>query len=143
MNTITVATLDVLDPGDLLAIRSRLTRPQSEFQIEVSRVMAGDISSITPVALWHVDGALVAWACSHVWKDFQTLEQFTDPQFRRRGIATGLSAALVGAGVLDIRQPVAVFSATTEAVARRLWAVEVVRFERVGSEWVHATPPPG
>ena len=143
MNTISVATLDALDPADCLAIRSRLTNPKSEFQVEVSRVLSGESSSITPIAMWHMDGALLAWACSHRWKDFaQTLEQYTDPHFRRRGIGMSLASALIAAGVLCRSEPVAVFSPATEAAASRLWMPGLVeRFERLGNEWVPATPP--
>ena len=125
---ITITTVDGLAASDCLAIVQRLTRPASEFQIEVAARRDGRISSATPIALWHDRGTLLAWACSHVWRDYQTLEMFTDARHRGRGIALALSATLLAGGVLDQRRPLAVFAPSTAAIARRLgFAVE--RFE--------------
>lgn len=133
---ISVATVDGLDPRDMLAIRHRLTRPGSEFQVEVSAVLEGEASSCTPIAVCHVDGALVGWACSHVWRDTQTLEQFVDERHRRRLMALSLSSALVARGVLDRTKPVAVFSPATGMIARKLGMLIVHEYERQGAEWV-------
>ena len=125
---ITITTVDGLAAGDCLAIVQRLTKPASEFQIEVAACRDGRISSATPIALWHDRGTLLAWACSHDWRDYQTLEMFTDARHRGRGIALALSATLLAGGVLDQRRPLAVFAPSTAAIARRLgFAVE--RFE--------------
>ena len=135
MNQVTTTTIDGLNKLDLLAIRSRLTKPGSEFQIEVATVMKGDGSSCTPIAVWHIDGAMVGWACSHVWRGMQTLEQFVEDRYRNTGKATALAAVLIGAGTIDIRKPLAVFSPTTAEIARKLGCAEVVLFQRAGSEW--------
>lgn len=135
MNQITIANLDGLEPGDCLAICYRLTKAGSEWQREVRGVLEGSASSCTPVALWHDDGALVGWACSHEWREMQTLEQFTDERHRGRGIGTALAAALMGAGVIDPSQTVAVFGEQTERLAGRL-GMRPIRYERSGSEWV-------
>ena len=137
MNQITIATLDGLEPGDCLAICYRLTKSGSEWQREVRGVLEGSVSSCTPVALWHDDGALVGWACSHEWRELQTLEQFTDVRHRGRGIGTALAAALMGAGVIDPHEPVAVFGEQTERLAQRL-CMRPIRYERSGSDWVVA-----
>ena len=136
MNQITLTTVDGLDPRDMLAIRSRLTKPDSEFQAEVAAVLQGEGSSCTPIAVWHRDGAMLGWACSHVWRDMQTLEQFVDDRYRNNGIGTALSAMLAASGVVDVRKVLAVFSPKTAAIARRLGVTEVVLFERRGTEWV-------
>lgn len=136
MSSIVITTVDGMEPSDLNAIRSRLTKPSSEFQAEVARVLTGEISSCTPIALHHRDGALIGWACSHAWRDMQTLEQFTDERHRRRGIAVALSAALVAHGVIDRRQPLAVFSDATAVIARRLGVADVRQYRRDGADWV-------
>ena len=135
MNQLTLATIDGLDPQDMIAIRSRLTKPGSEFQTEVATVLEGAGSSCTPIAVWHHDGAMVGWACSHVWRALQTLEQFVEERYRNTGKGTALTAVLVGAGVIDIRKPLAVFSPATADIARKLGCVDVVLFQRQGSEW--------
>ena len=135
MNQVTLATIDGLDRLDLLAIRSRLTKPGSEFQIEVATVLDGAGSSCTPIAVWHCDGAMVGWACSHIWRAMQTLEQFVEQRYRNTGKGTALTAVLAGAGVIDIRKPLAVFSPATADIARKLGCAEVVLFQRAGSEW--------
>jgi len=135
MNQVTLTTVDGLDPRDMLAIRSRLTKPSSEFQIEVATVLEGEGSSCTPIAVWHHDGAMVGWACSHVWRAMQTLEQYVEDRYRNTGKATALTAVLLGAGVIDSRKPLAVFSPATADIARKLGFAEVVLFQRNGSEW--------
>lgn len=136
MNQITLTTVDGLDPRDMLAIRSRLTKPGSEFQLEVATVLEGEGSSCTPLAVWHRDGAMLGWACSHVWRGMQTLEQFVDERHRRSGIGTALASMLVGAGVVNASKVLAVFSPTTADIARRLRVSEVVLFQRNGNEWL-------
>jgi hypothetical protein len=135
MNQVTLTTIDGLDQRDMIAIRSRLSRPGSEFQIEVATVLEGEGSSCTPIAVWHCDGAMVGWACSHVWRAMQTLEQFVDDRYRNTGKGTALTAVLLGAGVIDIRKPLAVFSPATADIARKVGCAEVVLFQRAGSEW--------
>lgn len=138
MDSITLVAADGLDPSDANAIARRLTRGGSEFQIEIASVLAGDTSSATPIALWHSEGCLAAWACSHRWRDMQTLEMFTDERFRGRGIACALSAALIAAGILDRGQPLAVFRETTQRIAERLGFADVRRYARAGNDWLPA-----
>jgi hypothetical protein len=135
MNQVTLTTIDGLEPRDMLAIRSRLTKQGSEFQIEVAQVLEGDASSCTPVAVWHADGAMLAWACSHVWRGMQTLEQYVEERYRNTGKATSLTSFLLSCGVISADKPLAVFSPFTADIARKLGCVEVVLFERRGSEW--------
>ena len=132
---ISIVALDALDQRDLWAIRTRLTRPGSEFQAEVAAVLDGERSSCTPVAVCHLDGGLIGWACSHVWRETQTLEQYVDEQYRRSGIALALSAALVARGTIDRNRPVSVFSPATSVIVRKIGALIVHEYERQGSEW--------
>lgn len=137
MTQIVFTTVDGLDPAELTAIARRLTRPNSDFQREVVEVATGKASSSTPIALWHEDGCLVAWAASHVWQEKQTLEQFTDERHRKRGIASALSAALIASGAIDRYEAIAVFSPSTASIAARLGLMPI-RYERRGSDWVLA-----
>jgi hypothetical protein len=133
---ISVVSVDGLEPRDLFAIRSRLTKPESEFQREVATVLEGEASSCTPIAVCHIDGALVGWACSHIWNDTQTLEMFVDPRHRASCMALALSAALVIHGVIDRNKSLAVFAPATGAIARKLGVLNVVEYERSGAGWV-------
>ena len=135
MNQVTLTTIDGLDPRDMLAIRSRLTKPGSEFQAEVSAALEGEASSCTPVAVWHADGSMLAWACSHVWRGMQTLEQYVEERYRNTGKATSLTSFLLSCGVISADKPLAVFSPFTADIARKLGCVEVVLFERRGADW--------
>ena len=135
---ISILALDGVHPRDLLAIKLRMTHEDSEWQQEVTAVLEGQASNITPVALCHRDDGLVGWACSHVWRGMQTLEQWVDDRHRRCGVATALSAALVAHGTLDRRGTIAVFSEHTEGIARRLGFADVHRYMHDGADWVHA-----
>lgn len=135
MNQVTLTTVDGLDPRDMVAIRTRLTKPGSEFQLEVAQVLEGEGSSCTPIAVWHADGAMLAWACSHVWRGMQTLEQYVEERYRQTGKATALTAFLLSSGTIDAAKPLAVFSPFTGHIARKLGVADVVLFERRGSEW--------
>lgn len=133
---IAVVALDAVEPRDLLAIRSRMTHAGSEWQSEATAVLNGDASNITPVALCHVDGGLVGWSCSHVWREMQTLEQWVDERWRGRGIASALSSALIAHETLDRSKPLAVFSERTQGIARRLGFNDVRHYHHDGTDWV-------
>lgn len=134
MNVIHLTTVDGLSRQHANAIVRRLTRPGSEFQREVALVLDGTGSSSTPVSVWQSDGAIVAWACSHVWEGKQTIEMFTDERHRNTGKATALASMLIGGGVLDRDQPVAVFSVEAHSIATRLGFV-ALRYERHEGGW--------
>lgn len=135
MSSIILTTADGLEPNDALAICYRLTKPDSECNLEIRQLLDGKGSSDTPIALWHEDGALLGWACSHVWNNVQTLEMFTGERHRGRGIATALSAMLMADGVIDSAERLAVFSPVTADIARRLGCVEVELYERRDGGW--------
>ena len=133
---ISVVSLDALEPRDLFAIKSRLTKQSSEFQREVSGVLEGELSSCTPIAVCHLGGAMVGWACSHIWRDTTTLEMFVDERHRKSCIALALAAALVIHGTVDRNKAVAVFAPATAAIARKLGVLDVREYERSGTDWV-------
>lgn len=136
MASIILTTVDGLEPHDANAIYRRLTWNGSEFQVEVAQVLAGESSSNTPIALWHEDGAVFGWACSHIWREMQTLEQFVDERHRRKCIGLTLSAALVSHQIIDRNKPLTVFSDVTAAIARKLWHAPVVMYKHDGGDWV-------
>jgi hypothetical protein len=140
METISLVAADGLAESDAIAIVRRLTHAESEFQQEIAGILAGTASFSTPVALWHSDGCLAAWACSHVWREQQTLEQFTDWRYRHRGIATALAAFLRSAGIIAPASRLAVFSPHSYRIATRLGFSEVWRYERSGGEWLPVEP---
>lgn len=135
MNHITLTTVDGLEPRDALAIVRRLTKPESEWQAEVGAMLEGTGSSSTPLVVRHQDGCVIGWACSHVWREQQTLEMYVDERHRRRGIATTLASMLMDSGVINRTQPVAVFSEPTASIATRLGLTPVL-YRREGSDWV-------
>lgn len=125
-----VTTVQDLEEDDAACILLRLTKPGSEFQQEVK-----EGKSTTPiVVVW--DGAVVAWAATHNWRGLQTLEAFTDQEFRRRGIATVAASMLIATGHIERANPVAVFSPLCVSIAATLGCRDVRLFERRGDDWV-------
>jgi hypothetical protein len=140
METISLVAADGLAESDAIAIVRRLSKQGSEFQLEIAGILNGEASSATPLALWHSDGCLAAWACSHLWREQQTLEHFTEKRFRNRGIATALSAFLRSAGVIAPSDRMAVFSPHSARIASRLGFADVWRYERNGADWLAVEP---
>ena len=108
----------------------KLCRDGSEMQQEFGT------GSGTPVAVVYVQYRPAAWAATHVWREMQTLEGFTDERQRRRGLQRFAATGLIAAGHLDIRQPVAVFSPDCVGLTRSLGFVEVKLFRRADSDWI-------
>jgi hypothetical protein len=128
--TTTVARLSLLDADFIV---TRLTKPGSEFQAEVTAR-----KSDTPVVIVRTrDARVAAWAASHQWRGMQTLEGFTDPGLRRRGIATVAACMLVAEGIIDTRMALAVFSPTCAPIATAAGCRDVRLFERRGDDWIH------
>ena len=127
--TTTVGQLSLIDAECII---TRLTRPKSEFQIEVT-----EKTSATPVAIVRTDHERVmAWTATHYWRGMQTLEGFTDPYYRRRGLARAAASLLVAEGSIDPIETVAVFSPQCVSIATALGCRDVRLYERQGQEWV-------
>jgi len=90
--------------------------------------------SETPLAVIYDDEA-IAWACTHQWSGYQTLEMFVHPDHRREGLGRAAAAMLLAAKCIDTNQELAVFSAECVPLARSLGFVAVLCFQRVGEEW--------
>jgi hypothetical protein len=127
--TTTVGRLSLLDAECII---TRLTKPNSEFQVEVK-----EKTSTTPVAIVRTDQERVAaWTATHYWRGMQTLEGFTDPSHRRRGLARAAASLLIADGHIDPRETLAVFSPQCVSIATALGCRDVRLFERQGKEWV-------
>jgi hypothetical protein len=127
--TTTVGCLSLLDAECII---TRLTWPDSEFQVEVK-----EKTSDTPVAIVRTKQERVAaWTATHFWRGMQTLEGFTDPSIRRRGIARVAASLLIADGHIDTRETLAVFSPQCVSIATALGCRDVRLFERQGKEWV-------
>lgn len=121
-----------LFPSEAWEIVSCLTRTGSEFQQEVER---RDTS--TPVSLvLDETGTVIAWAATHEWRGQQTLEGFTRPGFRQRGLMRLAAAMLVADGLLDTSRPVAVFSPACVSIATAVGLRRVRLYERRGEDWI-------
>ena len=127
--TTTVGQLSLIDAECII---TRLTKPKSEFQVEVM-----EKTSTTPVAIVRTDQERVAaWTATHYWRGMQTLEGFTDPSYRCRGLARAAASLLIADGRIDPRETLAVFSPQCVSIATALGCRDVRLFERQGKEWV-------
>ena len=108
-----------------------LCKPGSEMQAEFREGAAS-----TTVAVVEDGVYPLAWAATHVWRGWQTLEGFTSPRHRRRGLQRWAASGLVVAGHLDLRRPVAVFAPACVELTRSLGFVESVLFQRRDGDWI-------
>jgi hypothetical protein len=131
MEAITTA-VGRLSDLDARAIVASLTKHGSEFQREVQ----SRLGSTTPIAIVR-DGSwrIVAWAATHEWRSWQTLEGFTLESHRRRGIARLAAAMLVADGSINPQLPLAVFAPYCVTIARSVGCRDVRLFERHGDDW--------
>lgn len=125
-------TVGSLSDCDAAVIAAHLTKPNSEFQQEV----LNRHGSKTPIAIVR-DGSwrIVAWVATHYWREHQTLEGFTLPEYRRRGCARAAAAMLAANGDLNPKFPTAVFSGTCISIAKAVGCREVHLYELRDGEW--------
>jgi len=121
----TPAAIDREDREMLQSLCSPGSDMQREFTLCVSE---------TPLAVIYDDEA-IAWACTHQWSGFQTLEMFVHPDHRREGLGRAAAAMLLAGKFLDTKQELAVFSPECVPLARSLGFATVLCFQRVGDEW--------
>ena len=119
------STIDQEDRAMLQALCSPGSDMQREFTLCVSE---------TPIAIIY-DDQPIAWAATHQWAGFQTLELYVHPDHRREGLGRAAAAMLLAAGHVDTLQQLAVFSAECVPLARSLGFVDVLQFRRVADEW--------
>jgi hypothetical protein len=121
----TPSAIDEEDRALMLALCNRGSDMQKEFTTCIS---------LTPIAIIY-DDKPIAWACTHQWSGFQTLEIYTHEDHRREGLARAAAAMLLAAGHIDTLQQLAVFSPECVPLALSLGFVDVRCFQRVGDEW--------
>lgn len=131
-----VLTLNELDATLAEHCAKYLCRLGSEMQREFRRGVA-----LTPLAItYHGDDAMpVAWIATHTWAGVQTIEGFTDPDYRRRGIANIGVRMLLAEGHLRKSEPVAVFATECVELAYSVGWHDVRFWRRDGrGGWVEA-----
>jgi hypothetical protein len=129
-----ITTIGNLSQADRQLMLTALTRQGSEMQDELSSYS----TSSTPIALVRsTSGTICAWAASHRWRGFCTLEGWTAMGQRGQGIGTWAAAGLIARGVLVKHTPVAVFAPACVVLATHL-RLKPVLFLFDGSDWVKA-----
>jgi hypothetical protein len=117
-------------------VRDQLTRGGSDFQVKLSRWLAGEQPTRADghIALVTDHGEAVGWARTEYWPAeddgaggylaYDTLEAFVSPTHRLRGIAAFAACGLYAGALHDNCGTVAVFSPAMILVARRagLWS---------------------
>jgi hypothetical protein len=126
-----VAELRTFPSLDLDICAASLCWAGSEMQSEFCRQNTG-----TQLAIVTHGTTPVAWAASHVWRDLQTLEGFTHPKFRRRGLQRFAAAGLLAACSIDASRPIAVFSRPCVNLARSLGFDAVRLFRCEEDDWI-------
>ena len=123
-----IETPSAIDQEDRALLQS-LCSPGSDMQREFTLCV-----SETPIAVIY-DDQPIAWAATHQWSGFQTLEMFVHADHRREGLGRAAAAMLLAAGHIDTLQQLAVFSAECVPLARSLGFVDVRQFRRVADAW--------
>jgi GNAT superfamily N-acetyltransferase len=123
-----IETPAAIDREDREMMQS-LCSPGSDMQREFTLCV-----SETPLAVIYDDEA-IAWAATHQWSGYQTLEMFVHPDHRREGLGRAAAAMLLAGKFLNTQKELAVFSAECVPLARSLGFVAVLCFQRVGDEW--------
>ena len=114
-------------------IVSSLTKPGSEFQREVTNREG----STTPISIvFDESWKIVSWAATHIWRGQQTLEGFTSPEWRCRGVMRAAAALLVADGAIVVTDPVAVFSPSCISIANSIGCKKVRLYELRNGLWV-------
>lgn len=118
-----------LEPADAAWIAAHLCRPGSEMQSEFYERLTD-----TPVVVFSNEQP-IAWVATHEWHGHQTLEAFTDPEWRRRGLARAGALMLAAVSYLNRREPISVFSPDCVPLTRSLGFAETLLYQRDGRDW--------
>jgi hypothetical protein len=137
MNKLEIIIRDIsyLNAADVQEIRQRLSwRPEyalpdsmrPEIDKRHGECVEGPHAPFTMAAVYH-NSYFVAWVATRRWFEnfkgekiqVQTIECFTDPELRQRGFAQLGLQALICAGHIDRKKPVAVYNKTVINIAKR------------------------
>lgn len=121
----------VLRTAERQVLIERLTKPGSEFQQKlINRAQTGFI------ALCYERGEIVAWARTEKWHGLDTLEAFTMPMYRRRGLCLFAAAGLRASTAFD-SDHVATFTESMSTVASRI-GLRATQYREEAGEWLRA-----
>ena len=147
----TMTLAELVSSADLaLFVRNKLTKPGSDFQWKLTRLLHGVAVASEQdgsIALVLDQGEVVGWARTEYWASFDddsdglshdTLEAFVAPGYRLRGIAAFAASGLYASVLHDQGAAVAVFHPHMLLVARRagFWPTLYQKNQR--GEWVKA-----
>ena len=147
----TMTLAELVSSADLaLFVRNRLTKPGSDFQWKLTRLLHGDAVASEQdgsIALVLDQGEIVGWARTEYWANFDddsdglshdTLEAFVAPDYRLRGIAAFAASGLYASALHDEGGTVAVFHPHMLLVARRAGLFATLFQKNPRGEWVKA-----
>jgi hypothetical protein len=149
-------TCEILSLADLVAsadlalfVRNKLTKPGSDFQWKLTRLLHGESGATVDdghIALVLDQGEIVGWARTEHWTagsdgaggfvSYDTLEAFVAPDYRLRGVAAFAASGLYASVLHDNGCTVAVFHPHMLLVARRAGFWPTLFTRNVRGEWV-------
>lgn len=138
----TMTLPELVSSADLaLFVRNRLTKPGSDFQWKLTRLLHGEVEPTSDdghIALVLDQGEVVGWARTEYWTAHDTLEAFVAPGYRLRGIAAFAASGLYAGVLHDGDGTVAVFHPHMLLVARRAGLFATLFQKNQRGEWVKA-----
>lgn len=118
-----------LEAADGAWIASHLCNAGSEMQTEFY-----ERRTDTPVVVFSNE-VPIAWVVAREWRGDQSIEAFTHPDWRRRGLARAGILMLLSVSYLTREEPVAVFSPDCVPLTRSIGFTETLLYQRHGKDW--------
>ena len=118
-----------LEPADAAWIAAHLCNPGSEMQTEFY-----ERRTDTPVVVFSNE-VPIAWVVARDWRGDQSIEAYTDPEWRRRGLARAGVIMLLATSFLVRSEPVAVFNRDCVQLAASLRFSQTLLYQRDGKGW--------
>ena len=151
-------TCEILTLGELvgspdlaLFVRNKLTKPGSDFQWKLTRLLHREVEPSSDdghIALVADQGEIVGWARTECWQaesdgadgfvSYDTLEAFVAPDYRLRGIAGFAASGLYASVLHDNGCTVAVFDPHMLLVAKRAGFWPTLFTKSPAGKWVRA-----
>lgn len=131
----TLYTVADLEPALATYLAAHLCHSGSEMQRELYLRQADTPIVVVTAGKPHAWGLPIAWVASHEWQGLQTIEGYTDPQWRRLGLARVATCLLMCHSYLVRTEPVAVFAPECVALARQLGFAETYHYTRTPGGW--------
>lgn len=138
----TMTLAELVSSADLaLFVRNKLTKPGSDFQWKLTRLLHGDAVASEQdgsIALVADKSEIVGWARTEYWQAHDTLEAFVAPDYRLRGVAAFAASGLYASVLHGEGGAVAVFHPHMLLVARRAGLFATLFTKNPRGEWVKA-----